>query len=111
MIDRNNFKQVLRALGFTEHKHIFSKQFSYLTGDVMSADWNKGELSYPNKVKVNDRTTCNFEHPENFVVFECVHRRLKKGYRPEHIELEKRWNLGHESKGGKADICVYDKDG
>ena len=111
MIDRNNFKQVLRALGFTEHKHIFSKQFSYLTGDVMSADWNKGELSYPNKVKVNDRTTCNFEHPENFVVFECVHRLLKKGYRPEHIELEKRWNLGHESKGGKADICVYDKDG
>ncbi|MGP1454470.1 MAG: N-6 DNA methylase [Treponema sp.] len=66
---------------------------------------------YPSPVTINDRTTCNFEHPENFVVFECVHRLLEKGYRPEHIELEKRWNLGHDSKGGKADICVYDADG
>ena len=111
MIDKNNFKQVLQVLGFAEHQNIFSKQFSSLTGDTMSADWNKSELNYPNKVKVNDRTTCNFEHPENFVVFECVHRLLEKGYRPEHIELEKRWPLGHDSKGGKADICVYDEDG
>lgn len=111
MIDRNNFKQVLRELKFTESKNIFSKKLSSLTGDVMSADWNKGELIYPDAVKINDRTTCNFAHPENFVVFECVHRLLEKGYRPEHIELEKRWNLGHDSKGGKADICVYDTDG
>nr|WP_314994537.1 N-6 DNA methylase [uncultured Treponema sp.] len=102
---------MLQVLGFAEHQNIFSKQFSSLTGDTMSADWNKSELNYPNKVKVNDRTTCNFEHPENFVVFECVHRLLEKGYRPEHIELEKRWPLGHDSKGGKADICVYDEDG
>lgn len=111
MIDRNNFKQVLRELRFTESKNIFSKKISVLTGDVMSADWNKCELIYPAAVKINDRTTCNFAHPENFVVFECVHRLLEKGYRPEHIELEKRWNLGHDSKGGKADICVYDEDG
>ena len=111
MIDRNNFKQVLRELKFTENKNIFSKKLSALTGDVMSADWDKGELIYPDAVKINDRTTCNFAHPENFVVFECVHRLLEKGYRPEHIELEKRWNLGHDSKGGKADICVYDTDG
>ena len=111
MIDRNNFKQVLRELRFTESKNIFSKKISGLTGDVMSADWNKCELIYPAAVKINDRTTCNFAHPENFVVFECVHRLLEKGYRPEHIELEKRWNLGHDSKGGKADICVYDTDG
>jgi hypothetical protein len=111
MIDRNNFKQVLRELKFTENKNIFSKKLSALTGDVMSADWDKGELIYPAAIKINDRTTCNFAHPENFVVFECVHRLLEKGYRPEHIELEKRWNLGHDSKGGKADICVYDADG
>ena len=54
--------------------------------------------------------TCNFKRPENFVVFECVHRLLEKSYRLEHIELEKRWNLGHDSKGGKADICVYDEN-
>ncbi|MBR4217799.1 MAG: type I restriction enzyme HsdR N-terminal domain-containing protein, partial [Bacteroidales bacterium] len=39
-----------------------------------------------------------------------MHRLLEKGYRPEHIELEKRWNLGHDTKGGKADICVYNQD-
>ena len=36
---------------------------------------------------------------------------LQKGYRPEHLEIEKKWTLGHEPVGGKADICVYDKDG
>ena len=36
---------------------------------------------------------------------------LDKGYRPEHIELEKVWQLGHEQKGGRADICVSAPDG
>ncbi len=78
----------------------------------MSADFKNKKLYYPENLgfTINDRTTCNFEHPENFVVFECVHRLLEKGYRPEHIELEKRWNLGHDAKGGKADICVYNQD-
>lgn len=40
-------------------------------------------------------------------MFECVHRLLEKGYRPESIELEKVWTLGHEQKSGRADIIVY----
>ena len=60
---------------------------------------------------MNDKTTSNFEHPENFVVLECVCRLLEKGYRPEHIELEPRWTLGHDAKGGKADIQVKDDEG
>lgn len=44
-------------------------------------------------------------------MFECVNRLLEKGYRPEHIELEKQWNLGHDSKGGRADICIQDEKG
>ena len=48
---------------------------------------------------------------KNFVVLECVNRILEKGYRPEHIELERKWTLGHEQKAVKADICVLDKDG
>lgn len=111
MITRDNFQKVLTKLGFTEDKKVFSKPFGSLAECVMTVNWSKGQLIYPESIKINDRTTCNFEHPENFVVFECVHRLLEKGYRPEHIELEKRWNLGHDSKGGKADICVYDKDG
>lgn len=111
MITRDNFQKVLTKLGFTEDKKVFSKPFGSLAECVMTVNWSKGQLIYPESIKINDRTTCNFEHPENFVVFECVHRLLEKGYRPEHIELEKRWNLGHDSKGGKADICVYDEDG
>ncbi len=39
-----------------------------------------------------------------------MHRLLDKGYKPEHIELEPRWNLGREAKGGKADILVRDNE-
>ncbi|MBX7490050.1 restriction endonuclease subunit S [Helicobacter turcicus] len=65
----------------------------------------------PNGIIIHDLTTCNFSHPENFVVFECVHRLLAKGYKPQHIELEPKWQLGREAKGGKADILVRDNQG
>ena len=55
----------------------------------MKADFRNGKLLYPEDkgMVVNDKTTSNFSHPENFVVFECVCRLLDKGYRPEHLEL------------------------
>lgn len=107
MIDISNFKSVLIKLGFTQtSSHTWSKTFTELNCS-MSADFEHEKLVLPDGVIVYDDTTSNFEHPENFVVFECVHRLLEKGYRPEHIELEKRWTLGHEQKSGKADICVY----
>lgn len=113
MITKDNFSQLLELLEFTKVSDVYSKTFPQIEGLTLSADFKKKQLNYPEKLgfKINDRTTCNFEHPENFVVFECVHRLLEKGYRPEHIELEKRWNLGHDAKGGKADICVYDENG
>ena len=39
-------------------------------------------------------------------MFECVDRLLSMGYKPEHIELEPAWKLGHTQKGGYADIWV-----
>ena len=70
-------------------------------------------IIYPEEkgFQVNDRTTSNFDENENFVVLECVDRLLTKGYRPEHIELERRWKLGHSRKSGKADIYVTDSEG
>lgn len=113
MITKDNFQKVLEILGFEENNDVYSKTFPQKEGCTIGVDFKNKQLFYPEELgfKINDRTTCNFEHPENFVVFECVHRLFEKGYRPEHIELEKRWNLGHDAKGGKADICVYDKDG
>ena len=74
----------------------------------MQVDFANKELIYPQGIKINDTTTSNFSHPENFVVFECVHRLLEKGYKAESLELEPRWQLGREAKSGKADILVRD---
>jgi len=112
MITQATFKDVLTALGFQERsKGVFSSYFHDDYNICLQADFNNKKLIYPDSINTGDNTTCNFEHPENFVVFECVCRLLNKGYRPEHIVLEKNWKLGHEEKGGKADIGVYDQDG
>lgn len=55
--------------------------------------------------------TCNFSSNENFVVFECVNRLFEKGYKPEHLELEPKWKVGHGASGGRADILVKDNSG
>ncbi len=113
MITESNFNNVLEYIGFKKEdiKNRYEKKFENVDC-ILQVDLDEKKLIYPEDrgFIVNDKTTCNFEHPENFVVFECINRLFEKGYRPEHIELEKRWNLGHNSKGGKADICVYDVD-
>ena len=79
----------------------------------MSVDFDNERLIYPEDkgLVINNRTTLDFLHDENFVEFECVCRLLKKGYRPEHIEIEPNWTLGHGAKGGRADIVVNDENG
>lgn len=112
MITKENFQNVLEELGFSNENNIYTKHFE-TAGCDLKADFANQKLIYPTEkgFEVNDGTTSNFSHPENFVVFECVARLLQKGYRPEHIELEPRWSLGHGGKSGKADICVKNKDG
>lgn len=110
MIQIKDLKNVLRTIGFVKDPKLdkYNKQFDTC---IIEVDFDNQTISYPeNKgLVVNDKTTSNFSHPENFVVLECVCRLLEKGYRPDHIELEPRWNLGHETKGGKADILVLDE--
>ena len=110
MITVLNLKFVLeKKLGFTKSENeIYIKHFDKVDCDL-KVDFKNKKLIYPtNKhFEVNDGTTSNFEHPENFVVFECVNRLFEKGYRPEHIELEPRWSLGHGGKSGKGNIdCI-----
>ena len=103
MINENNFEDLLIALGFKAQGKIYSK-------NLLSVDFDNRKLIYPAKIRGGDRNN-NFDAPENFVVFECVNRLLEKGYRPEDIELEKAWQLGHDAKSGRADICVSDMGG
>ena len=112
MITKDNFQKLLLNLGFIKESigDFYTRSYDSCS---ISVDFDNERLLYPtNKgLKVNDKTTSNFSHNENFVVFECVCRLLEKGYRPEHIELEPKWQLGHDSKAGKADIVVKDENG
>ncbi len=110
MITVKNLPFVLNSLGFTHQNNVYTKTFPDVEYKLI-ADFNKRSFIYPPELIINDKTTCNFSAPENFVVFECVHRLIEQGYHPKHIELEKRWQLGHSQKSGKADICVKDNDG
>ena len=109
MIDVSNLKDALETLGFVAHGDIHEKVFPEI-GCSLKVDFQAKRLIYPNEIKGRERNN-GFDKKENFVVFECVCRLLSKGYRPEHIELEKEWHLGHDPKGGRADICVTDTSG
>lgn len=112
MINKSNLKEVLMSIGYIEEKGIFTKVYPEFDGSL-SVDFNNESIIYPEErgLKVHERTTCNFSDNENFVVLECITRLMDKGYRPEHIEIEKKWQLGHDSKSGRADILVTDDTG
>ena len=113
MINKDNLKEVLKALNFDENGDIFSRYFPENNNAYLKVDFKKKELLYPidKGFIVNGDFTCNFTSDENFVVFECVHRLFEKGYKPEHIELEPKWKVGHGASGGRADILVKDNSG
>lgn len=110
MIKKENVKHLLELMHFTtDDDNIYVKFFDNSACIMVNL---KDELiKYPDELKVNDKTTSNFEHPENFVVLECVTRLLTKGYFARNIELEPRWQLGRGASGGKADILVKDNNG
>ncbi|MGB0838624.1 MAG: restriction endonuclease subunit M, partial [Chitinophagales bacterium] len=105
---------MLRYLDFEEEGDFFTKKFPQ-DDAFLKVDFKKKMLIYPEfegkGLKIHERQTCNFDQNENFVVFECVHRLLAKGYKPKHIELEPRWKLGHGASGGRADILVKNQQG
>ena len=106
MLNKNSLKELLSLLNFSENWRIWEKLVNW---NKFFVDFGKWILWYPKWVIINDKTTSNFDKPENFVVFECVHRLVEKWYRPDHIELEKKWTLWHDAKWWKADICVKDE--
>lgn len=109
MITKETFKKlVVTKLGFQKTtKNIYKKDFPELDCSL-KVDFGQETMLYPEDkgMVVNERQTCNFKANENFVVFECICRLLGKGYRPEHIELEPKWKVGHGASGGRADIWI-----
>lgn len=107
MLKQDNLLALLAALQFEKKRGIYRKVFGEAVLDV---NIEKKEITYPETsgLVIHERQTCNFEANENFVVLECVCRLMEKGYKPEHIELEPKWKLGHGASGGRADILVKD---
>uniref|UniRef100_UPI00286F51FE hypothetical protein n=1 Tax=Limnohabitans sp. TaxID=1907725 RepID=UPI00286F51FE len=113
MIDVHNFRALALHLGFKADRpkaqNVLHKTYDD-DGATIRIDFDNQCIDYPQAqgFKVNRADTCNFSSAENAVVLECVHRLLEKGYKPEHIELEPEWKLGHGGKSGRADILVRD---
>lgn len=108
-------KRCFKVIGYVRdaHKKIYEKRYADFDCVIEVDFTGSGSIRYPEDkgMKITRKTTCNFSDPENFVVLECITRLMDKGYRPEHIELEREWTLGHEKKSGFADILVKDEDG
>lgn len=112
MITSDNIKEVLLSLGYTDNEDRYRYYFDEFDCNI-EVDFRNNKIFYPEDkgLVVNERQTCNLSDNENFVVLECIHRLLLKGYKPSHIEIEKRWTLGHSQKSGRADICVMNETG
>lgn len=106
MITKDNIRQLLTSLEFTQDGNIFKKTYSNAANPLI-VDVKAEHIYYKEAdITVGRDTTSNFSEPENFVVLECVDRLLSKGYNPAHIELEPHWKLGRSAKSGWADIWV-----
>ena len=106
MITKDNIEKILPILGFEQDGDVFIKSYEGV-GSPLKVDVRNEHFHYKEAgITVGRETTSNFSEPENFVVFECIDRLLAMGYKPEHIELEPAWKLGHTQKGGYADIWV-----
>lgn len=87
---------------------IFHKK--YAEGYAIEIDFEDGKINYGDALKSMSKTTQNFSQAENWVVLECVNRLIEKGYKPQHIILEKTWDTGHGTSG-RLDILVTREDG
>lgn len=105
----DKIEDFLKAAGFqVTSADQWQHRFDYpATGEyVITVDTDKRTIDYPKPILLDDRTTSNFDHLENFVVLECVCRLLAKGYDPATLVLEKRYQVGRGASGGKSDVTV-----
>lgn len=89
---------------------MFHKAYRGIDKYSITIDLIHEQISYGEKLLCENGSILNFQHPENFVVLECVDRLLRKGYMPQDLTLEKTWPSGHGTSG-RLDICVNRKDG
>ncbi|WP_104725849.1 restriction endonuclease subunit S [Helicobacter felis] len=125
MITKDNLKEVLQVLNFTQEEETYTHayangakimvDFKAQTIDYSPQDPNFKEGDYPSKTNpskgfiIHRNTTTNFASYENFVCLVAVHKLLEKGYAPKHIILEPTFKVGHGQKA-YGDILVLDQE-
>lgn len=109
---KDYIKNVLKTIwfSFAEWKDglLYKKYGNYkIEVDISKEKLADCKINYWDKIQINRETTSNLSQAETLVVLECVDRLLEKWYKPESIELEKDWKLGHKGKGF-LDVWVKD---
>ncbi len=98
-------KDKLLNIGFKYEDGVVDVFYDIINGYKLSVDLNAKKIHYGNKIIIHKEDALNIKIPENIVRLECIIRLLNQGYKPEDIELEKTYKLGHRYKGF-ADIAV-----
>lgn len=118
----SDLKNFLQAKNFSlknGSKDLWTKKYKNAFGysieieikdSVSKSTINWGEQLMKNISEEGRKTTCNFKDDETIVVLDCVDRLIERGYKPQHIFLEKNWRLGHKGKGF-LDVLVKDLRG
>lgn len=105
----------IKTLGFLPKENstnVYYKKYSSHEDYVIEIDIAQKRIDFGSKIFFNDSKNSqqNITKPEDNVVLECVDRLLEKGYKPQNIVLEKRWEAGH-GHSGRLDILVTHDDG
>lgn len=98
-------KEKLLNIGFKYKDGAVDIFYYIINGYKLSVDLNTKRISYGDKIVIHKEDALNINRPENLVRLECIARLIKQGYKPQDIELEKMYKLGHRYKGF-ADIVI-----
>ncbi len=109
-MDYQKIKRIIKKLGFIEKSANFyeidiNNYIMHININAENEQIIYSNIDYGDKIKVEHGGITNFSKQESLVQLECVIRLLKKGYKPEEIELEKTYRLGHKDKG-RLDILI-----
>lgn len=111
-MEENKIKELLKAMKYMPKNganNVYTKEYPSHDNYSIEVDFNSKKINYGDKIIIGNTTTSNFSKPENFVVLECVDKLLKKGYKPQNIELEKVYPSGR-GHSGNLDILVYSEE-
>lgn len=111
-MEENKIKELLKAMKYMPKNganNVYTKEYPSHDNYSIEVDFNSKKINYGDKIILGNTTTSNFSKPENFVVLECVDKLLKKGYKPQNIELEKVYPSGR-GHSGNLDILVYSEE-